>query len=385
MEQVNSRAMSMLQTMAAQTTDLPKIADNSDSNDFQKLLSQKAQDMKSDSKPSEEPRDDGKPSRIEPPKHQEEDGVARAKRLIAEGMVPVDLNGRQLIGIQPVIGKELTIQSVTMQPELMTDAADEMEALTAPELVEMIPAQILEEVEAPVEMQPQEIVADVPSEEAAAESQAQEAVPIERTETVQPKQVHQTERTAEEQPVQTEETAQEDSDVKITGVEQTPRRIFEDVKAAPMKVGETYEAEQSKPVEQVARQVIQAIDRGESQVRIQLTPDSLGSVTVEISQNADGILHIALSAHSSETRNLLERHAADLQGLLVDHTKQTVQVEVQRQQESQQGQNQHPYDGHNGHNQGGGQQQQHRREHTSSQDFFQQLRLGLIPIEPDED
>lgn len=384
MEQVNSRAMSMLQTMAAQTTDLPKIADNSDSDDFQKLLSQKAQDMKSDSKPSEEPRDDGKPSRIEPPKHQEEDGVARAKRLIAEGMVPVDLNGRQLIGIQPVIGKELTIQSVTMQPELMTDAADEMEVLTGSEVAEMIPAQILEEVETPVETQPQGIVADVPSEEAAAEGPAQEAAPVERAETVQPQQTHQTERTAEEQPVQTEETAQEDSDVKITGAEQAPRRIFEDVKAAPMKVGETYEAEQSKPVEQVARQVIQAIDRGESQVRIQLTPDSLGSVTVEISQNADGILHIALSAHSSETRNLLERHAADLQGLLVDHTKQTVQVEVQRQQESQQGQNQHPYDGHNGHNQGG-QQQQHRREHTSSQDFFQQLRLGLIPIELDED
>ena len=63
---------------------------------------------------------------------------------------------------------------------------------------------------------------------------------------------------------------------------------------------------------------------------------------------------------------------------------QEVQVDVQRQQESQQGQNQQHqqnYDGHNGHAQDGQERRQQRREHTSPQDFMQQLRLGLIPGE----
>ena len=117
-------------------------------------------------------------------------------------------------------------------------------------------------------------------------------------------------------------------------------------------------------------------------VRIQLTPEHLGSVTVEISQSADGILRVALSAHSAETRGLLERHSGDLQGMLSSRG-QEVQVDVQRQPESQQGQNQQHqnYDGHNGHAQDGQERRQQRREHTGPQDFMQQLRLGLIPGE----
>ena len=79
------------------------------------------------------------------------------------------------------------------------------------------------------------------------------------------------------------------------------------------------------------------------------------------------------------------RHSSDLQGLLSSRTQQNVQVEVQRQQESQQGQNQHPYDGHNGHAQEQSGQQHQRRQERSSQDFIQQLRLGLIPMEDGED
>ena len=111
---------------------------------------------------------------------------------------------------------------------------------------------------------------------------------------------------------------------------------------------------------QIDTQLAQALEKGESMVRIQLTPEHLGSVTVEISQSADGILRVALSAHSAETRGLLERHAGDLQGMLSSRG-QEVQVDVQRQQESQQGQNQQHqqnYDGHNGHAQDGQERRQ---------------------------
>lgn len=172
----------------------------------------------------------------------------------------------------------------------------------------------------------------------------------------------------------------DETQVELIDVEQGPRQIFHDVKAAPIKVGEAPELEQPQNVaQQIDAGMAQALQKGESLVRIQLTPENLGEVTVEISRSAEGILKVALTASSADTRNLLERHAGDLQGMLNNRTEQSVEVSVQRQQESQQNQNQqHNYDGHNGHAQDG-QERRQRREHTSDQDFMQQLRLGLIP------
>ena len=180
---------------------------------------------------------------------------------------------------------------------------------------------------------------------------------------------------------------QEDSaEVEITDVEQAPQRLFHDVEAAPVKVGEVYDAQESEApnvAQQIDTQLAQAMGQGESMVRIRLNPEYLGEVTVEISQNADGILHIALSARSGETRSLLERSAGELQGLLGGRTQQTVEVEVQRGQESQQNQQrQQSYDGHNGHAQDSREQERRqRRTQTHGQDFMQQLRLGLIPVD----
>lgn len=174
-----------------------------------------------------------------------------------------------------------------------------------------------------------------------------------------------------------------DDEVKILDAEQAPQKLFHDVKAAPIKVGETYQPEQTEKTDvaqQIDSRVAQALENGESTVRVELTPESLGTVTVEITRSAEGILKVALSAHSNETRGLLERHAADLQGLLGSRTNQTVEVEVQRQSEAQQNQNQQNYDGHNGQNHSG-QEQRRRRDEHDSRDFAQQLRLGLIPTD----
>ena len=180
-------------------------------------------------------------------------------------------------------------------------------------------------------------------------------------------------------------TQEDDGEVDFLEAYQAPQQIFHDVEAAPVKVGETenlMQTEEPNVAQQVDAQLIQAMQRGESMVRVQLTPENLGTVTVEISQSADGVLRIALSAHSSETRGLLERHAADLQGLVSSRTQQEVQVDVQRGQESQQNQNHQNYEGHNGHAQSGQEHRRQQQEHTgSSQDFMQQLRLGLIPTD----
>lgn len=174
--------------------------------------------------------------------------------------------------------------------------------------------------------------------------------------------------------------------MEVTGAAQAPQPLFHDVKAAPVKVGEVYDATktgETNVAKQVDAGVAQALAKGESMVRIQLNPENLGSLTVEITRSAEGIIRVALNAHSGETRGLLERHAGELQGLLSSRTQQNVEVSVQRQQESQQNQN-HNYDGHNGHAQDGEHRQRREQERTGSQDFIQQLRLGLIPADGEE-
>lgn len=168
-----------------------------------------------------------------------------------------------------------------------------------------------------------------------------------------------------------------DSQVELVDVEQAPEQVFHDVKAAPVKVGETYEAPQAQDMnEQIAAQLIPAMEQGKTRVELQLTPEHLGTLKVEITQSENGSLHVAITAQNSETRNLLEKHTDSLQSMLAARSQNTVQVEVQRQEESQP---KNPYDGHNGQNSQQQQQEQHRPRHThSSQDFLHQLRLGLV-------
>jgi len=178
---------------------------------------------------------------------------------------------------------------------------------------------------------------------------------------------------------------QEDSGeekVEVTDAEAAPQPVFRDVESAPVKVGEAPAAESSRPADdldsQIGPQLVQALEQGESRVELQLTPESLGSVKVEIVHSQDGTLHVALTAQNPQTRDLLEKHAEGLQSMLSARTQDQVRVQVQHQEESQR-QDNHPYDGHNGQNHP---QQQHR-QHTpqSSQDFLDQLRLGLIPTD----
>ena len=174
-------------------------------------------------------------------------------------------------------------------------------------------------------------------------------------------------------------TLQEDEDtqVEVLDVQQGGDQVFHEVKAAPIKVGESFEAQQAQDVnEQIAAQVIPALEQGQTRVELQLTPEHLGTVKIEITQSENGSLHVAITAQNSQTRDLLAKNTDSLQNLLAARSQNTVQVEVQRQEESQP---KDPYDGHNGQNQQQQQQEQHRpRNSQNSQDFLHQLRLGLV-------
>lgn len=178
---------------------------------------------------------------------------------------------------------------------------------------------------------------------------------------------------------ETGETGQE-TDTQDTPEEteaETP--VFRDVREIPVKVGEAPVAEETRevPVEdQIGPRLAEALKTGDTRVEIQLAPESLGKVTVEVTLREDGTLHIALHAENSQTRGLLERSADNLMAMLGRDARQEVQVEVPRQQESQQ---QNFYDQQQGHERQQQQQQEHRRERQGGEDFLHQLRLGLVP------
>ena len=176
-------------------------------------------------------------------------------------------------------------------------------------------------------------------------------------------------------PVKTMDTDTEASTVVEGEVENS---VFRQVETAPVKVSETAApTETAAPVEtQVSEKVQQAVANGETRVEVQLTPEHLGKITIEVTQKGDGSLHIALHAENHQTRSLLERDISSLQTVLTRGTQQEVQVEVPRQQENQQNQFE---DGRNQHSRQQQQEQKHQRQ--SSEDFLNQLRLGLVSFD----
>ena len=375
MEQTNGIGMALLQTIAGQTQ-LPKTGGETD--DFQKLLEEKSQEkdplMEQPAKTEAKPKTPAKKTDSKTPVQKQENPLERAKKLAEQGAwftqpqigwVDVNLETGETIAVyQPgeyvlahLGGQTEVIPTAGMEPweqlqlqQLMNNSGQVIDA-SDPEADAM-----LEATDPTVEHGPAELLEKVVDE-----------------------QTGKTVRQAVEEVQPQEEDG--DAQVELLDSQQAPRQLFHDVEAAPVKVGESYDAQQAKEpdvAKQIDTQLAQALQKGESMVRIQLNPERLGSVTVEITRSAEGILHVALSAHSAETRGLLERHAGDLQGMLSSRG-QEVQVDVQRQQgQNQQHQN---YDGHNGHAQDGQERRQQRREHTSTQDFMQQLRLGLIPTD----
>ena len=367
MEQTNM-VMAMYQAMAAQGM-APKTGKTGDkSGDFQKLLDQKSQSQpaKSDAPVQEKPKTDGAAAKSEEASVTE-DPLEQVKKLAEQGYVIS----------QPAIAA-MTLDGQTYEPGEYVIAWKGSDVQFIP--TAGLDGQQKEELEGLLTGFAQTIDVSDPEADALLEA-TDPTVEHSPAELLDKAVDHQAGR-ALEQAVEEVKPQEKDDDaqVELIDVDQGPSQVFHDVKAAPIKVGEAPELEQPQNVaQQVDAGLAQAMQKGESLVRIQLTPANLGEVTVEISQSAQGVLKVALTASSADTRELLQRHAGELQGMLNDRTQQSVEVSVQRQQESQQNQNQqHSYDGHNGHTQDGQERRRQQREHTSPEDFMQQLRLGLI-------
>jgi flagellar hook-length control protein FliK len=147
-------------------------------------------------------------------------------------------------------------------------------------------------------------------------------------------------------------------------------------------VGEPEQVDTQKPDldAQMAQKIQQALQQGAQRVEIRLTPENLGSLTIQMTRNVDGSLQVVLHTANDKAMSLLSQHAEQMTVLLQGNGQQ-VQLEVrqngesqQAQQDNQQQQQQADPDGRNQNQQ----RQPKEQQHHSSQDFIQQMRLGLI-------
>lgn len=186
-----------------------------------------------------------------------------------------------------------------------------------------------------------------------------------------------TQQTEQQESGGTTQSQTDDTFQLYAGAEQESRPLFQDVKAMPVKVGETYVVDTQAPTmdAKLAEGLETALEAGTQRVELRLTPENLGTVVVEMTRTQDGALQVVFHTSTEKAASLLSQHSAALGELLQSNNSQnTVQVTVQHPEESQQfQQNQGQHHGQNA------PQQEHRRQR--SEDFLQQLRLGLVPMD----
>lgn len=336
-------------------------------------------------KPEAEKRSEQPAEAKEEPQEAEEDPKACFDRMVKEGViVPVGY----LVSEGPVEethiaqGEEQIVGPVGEQIVQPVYEAIETEEAVAPGQDGVL----LQPEQADVQPQPEraetETAAQTAEEPVRDEAPAQTAPQAEVRTQEQPERP---EAAAEAVQTRTEAPVEEQGDetVAVEYGEAKPEPVFHDVQAAPVKVGETVRESRTEETPDVERQLdsglAQALEQGESRVELQLTPEHLGTVKVEITRTGEGTVRIALSAQSGETRSLLEKHTDGLRAALGSRTQSEVQVEV-RKDEGSQRRDDHPYEGHNGQNRQQ-QERRHREQPGRTEDFLQQLRLGLIPSE----
>ena len=350
-----------LSKMAAQLGQIPaapvKDSEAKPADDFRKLLDQK----KGETVPKTEPKADAKPA-------ERTDAEPQTQETAPAVEDPKELEKQMALAAMAVMQNPVvTEESLQEVPEEMIIPVEEASA-------EVMSVQL----EAP-QASAQEAGQPVLTEDAAGETAegAEQTVEAPQAE-VKP---------AERDTVEIKVTAREDAaQTEDSGEEDTPSdapvetQVFKDVREIPVKVGEApaEDAEPEIPVEnQIGGRLAQALNAGDTHVEIQLNPENLGRVTVEMTFAENGSLHVTLHAESGKTMNLLEKGLDNLHMMLAKNAQQEVHVEVQKQEESQQ---QNFYDGRGGHAQHQGQRRE-RREESRSGDFLQQLRLGLVPEE----
>ena len=363
-------------TQLPQMTPSVKKGDSAQKDGFQKLLEQKQTDGTQAPRP-EKTDAPQKPQEAQDAQKTQEAGEAQqAPAAPKDGKV---LEDQMVLAAMQMMQNPVVPVEQVLTPEVQTEAAVTEIAPLAAEV--LLTPETEAQTAAPegTAQLPETLVED--GEEQAVDQTLAEALPqaVEAPEAARETEGRTVEIKVETGRAGAQETETSDTEEapELQGAE-TEAPVFEDVKAVPVKVGEAPKAaETEEPMEnQSAPRLTEALRNGETRVELQLTPENLGKVTVEMTWSKDGGLVVQLHAENRETQNLLSKNTTGLEQLLGREAQQEVRVEVPRQEESQrqdlyeQQQEQHRR-----------QQQEQRRKQESGEDFLQQLRLGLIPLD----
>ena len=156
--------------------------------------------------------------------------------------------------------------------------------------------------------------------------------------------------------------------------------LFDRTEHMPVKVGEADTLDATEPdfAPRLAKAITEAEQEGARQVERKLAPEHLGKLSVELTQGKDGVLHIVFHAENEQAMKLLQEHSATLVSMLHGSHSGEIQVEVPRPQQGEQPWQQPEQQPGQQH---GRNPQEQGRQRQSTEDFLQQLRLGLLGVE----
>lgn len=346
--------------------------------EFEDMLVQQSKAQQENSRPQKKTETKKEPEKAEQKDNKEEEAPAEEGSELAAALV----TSQPVMPITPFDAAQVTVAedgTVILEPAVVEE--------TAP-----VQAEAAEAVEAMPEAAPQEEIhqqAAQPTEvkettEQAAPRQEEPKAEITVEERADAPETHKTE-TAVRRPQQGEKPRDDEPQVSV---EQQSQPMFRDVKSAPVKVGEAQrpvEAEEPQAPQQMAGNVIRAMEQGQDVVRIQLTPANLGSVTVELTRSAEGQLTIVMNPETARAANILTQHSSSLMNILMDSGEASVNIVVNMPENTENAGMMMNPDGHNGQAGENGEQQKKKQEdHTEGvnpTDFLSQLRLGLVGAE----
>lgn len=372
--------MSLAAAQIAQNT-IPQTSSQQTSEsgqDFKTLMedkkaqdSQKTQNSKDSEKPQEAEKDDSAGKTEEPAKDtgaaqqpaamQAAAGNLTYVQVLDIALVKESPNGLQLVSVQDVTQQTANPVNAANVAAEQPVAANGMAQQAAAQ--QQVPEQQAAVQQSPVQQQ--------------AETQAE---PVE-VQTVQAKPESQQAQAETFAQTAKDDSGEPDAQAAVTTAEQP---FFQETENMPVKVGDgdTIDTQQPDFDAKLTQNVEKALSQGEQRVEIRLNPENLGSVVVEMTRSQDGSLHVVLHTETESAARLLSEHSGTLGLMLQNNNQGEVRVEVrQPQQENQQWQ--HPdQDGGQNH---GGQQREQQEHRQSTEDFLQQLRLGLFSLDPQDD
>lgn len=372
MEQINMMMQLMMQQGQVSGSNTGK---DSNGDSFQDMMSQKQDEVSSNKPTSNDKQTQSKPT--------QNDKVQQTEQTPQEDVPEVSDDVRQALAallLQPYVVQDVAVQqtaqeNVDMVATMPTvDAAVAQTVQTAVAGETMAPA-VQQEAAQPTVQVPQQAAPEqmqtAPEVTAPQEGVQQQGL---QNASAQTGQQSTGEAATEQKMVEVDQP--DDQSVVVTKQEQP---LFRDVETVPVKVGDatpTVDVNAPDMEKQLADTIQAKLNTVGDKVQIQLQPENLGHITIELVQHG-GKMGLVIFADNAKTTSLLAQHAGNLGALLEDRTGQTVHVQVQ-QQEPEQPQ----YDGHNQQNRQQQEEQSHPKQSKAEQDsFLGQLRLGLYQLD----